>query len=455
MISNISKVILFLIIMMLFSTSCYKDESYKMVKWENRPLGIPCTPTRSNATLENNELTFNKEHILCVSIKMKPASFTQMRNESRFGPSIQDQEGLTAKAAALEYFNQCDVPFPSYYNWYHADLKIDGIFYENVGVRKKGFLGSIYSTAPSIKINTSKYEDVPAIGLTNNITLNNNSEDPSRVIQGLYYKFFEWANYPAPRCNLANVSVNGEPLGVFSHVEAIDDAFLRRNFGNSSGDLYECQLTDFRTSWLSRWESKGKATNNSKYKIAKIAQILSKTPTTELLSKLEKYINIKRFIRFWALEIIINHTDGYTRNSNNMYLYFDPNDNDRATFIPTGINYFNEGDNYTIRLKEFTTAELPRRLSRCPEAAKMLEDEIHYLLNSVWDEAALIGLIDHFEAQIKTAQIDLNDHSTLYYYLPNLRAWIQSRKESLEETLRFKGIPRGNSEPSKICHFED
>ncbi|MBL4649138.1 MAG: CotH kinase family protein [Aureispira sp.] len=422
-----------------------------MIEWEERPEGIYCSPTISNTTLKNGELTFDKNHIFCISINMKSPEFTQMRNESRFGPSIQDQRGLTAKTAALEYFNQCDVPFPSYYEWYHADLTIDGIFRGNIGVRKKGFLGSIYSIAPSLKINTSKYEDAPPIGLTQNITLNNNSEDPSRVIQCLYYKFFEWANYPAPRCNLANVSINGNALGVYSHVEAIDDAFLMRNFGNSSGDLYECQLTDFRASWLSRWESKTKSTDDSKYRIAKIAQILSKTPTNQLLSKLEKYINIKRFIRFWALEIIINHTDGYTRNSNNTYVYFDPNDNKRATFIPTGINYYEEaGDAYYTDLSEFTTAELPRRLSRCPEAVKMLEDEIYYLLDSVWNEAALVGLINHFEGQIKAAERSFYD-----YYWSNMRHWVESRKELLKETLNYEGIPRGNSEPSKICHFED
>lgn len=436
--------------LMLYA-SCNKEGLYEVTEWEERPDGIYCTPTVSSTTLENGELTFNKDHIFCVSIDMKTTEFAQMRNESRFGPSIQDQGGLVAKTAALEYFNQCDVPFPSYYEWYRADLTIDGVFRRKVGVRKKGFLGSIYSIAPSLKINTSKYGDNPTVGVTKNITLNNNSEDPSRVIQCLYYRFFEWANYPAPRCNLANVSINGEALGVYSHVEAIDDAFLMRNFGNSSGHLYECQLTDFRASWLNRWESKTKSTDGSKYRIAKIAHILSKTPTDELLLKLNEYVNIERFIRFWALEIIINHTDGYTRNSNNTYVYFDPNDNKRATFIPTGINYYEEGgDAYDISLNEFTTAELPRRLSRCPEAVKMLEDEIYYLLDSVWDEAALIKLINHFEGQIKTAQVNYFD-----YYWSDMRYWVGSRAELLKETLRRKGIPRGNSEPSKICHFED
>jgi hypothetical protein len=36
-----------------------------------------------------------------------------------------------------------------------------------------------------------------------------------------------------------------------------------------------------------------------------------------------------------------------------------------------------------------------------------------------------------------------------------MRYWIRSKKELLKEILQEEGFPRGNSEPSKTCHFED
>lgn len=453
----VRKIRAFFVLVLFFVISCSKEEQFSQDRFENRPEGIFCAPVESSKTLENGELTFNKDHMFCVAIDMSGADFKEMRNSSRFGPSIQDQGGLVAEKAAFEYFNQCDVPFPSYYKWYRANLEIDGIAVSNVGVRKKGFFGSIYSSAPSLKINTAKYNTQQIIGNTKNITFNNNSEDPSRVIQCLFYKFLEWANYPAPRCNLANVSINGEPLGVYSHVEAIDYAFLDRNFGNHSGSLYECQLTDFRSSWLERWESKTDYTDKNKYFIAKIAYILSKTPTNDLLYKLDKYVNVKRFIQFWALEIVMNHTDGYSRNSNNTYVYFDPSDRNRATFIPSGINSYYKYNAYDddIGLKEFTSAELSRRLSRSSEAVLLLEKEIHHLLDNVWDENAMLAIIDHFEPQIKTAQEESIYHSVSRDYLPDFRYWIERRKQLMKDALMYTGFPRGHSEPSKICHFEE
>ena len=139
--------------------------------WEDRAEGIECTSTISSNTFEREELSFNTNHMHCINITMDISDFDQLRSESRVGPNIYDNNGQVTTAALLEYVSQCDVPMPSYYNWYTSNITIDVITLNNVGIRKKGFLGSLFSSAPSIKINTSKYTD-QMIGLTNNITFN-------------------------------------------------------------------------------------------------------------------------------------------------------------------------------------------------------------------------------------------------------------------------------------------
>ncbi len=318
-------------------------------------------------------------------------------------------------------------------------------------------MGSIFSVAPSIKLDINRHSTgQELLGKFDKVTLNNNSEDPSRLMQAVFYKLFEWADYPASRCNLANVTINGEALGVYSNVERLDERFLMHNFGNSSGSLYECQLTDFRMYWVNRWESKTLATDDSKERISKIAYVLENANEEQLLAELDDYVNIENFLRFWALEIILNHVDGYGRNSNNTYVYFDPDDNNRATFIPAGINYFQEENMQGTPLKEFMTAELPRRLSRCRGIDQRLEDEINYLLDNVWDEQALHALIDHFEVQVLNAQLDLDpENGFSQNYLPSLKKWVSNRKQRLRATIAASGIPTGNSTPSKRCYFEE
>ena len=87
-------------------------------------------------------------------------------------------------------------------------LPIDGLSQDNVDVRKKG------SDAPSIKISTNKYVRGQYLGRTANITLNNNAEDPTRLKTCLNTKVFDMAGYPAPRCNLVNVTINSQPMGL-------------------------------------------------------------------------------------------------------------------------------------------------------------------------------------------------------------------------------------------------
>ena len=73
---------------------------YAFDLWEDRPEGIPCSQGLSNATFANQEIAFDHNHMLCINIDMDANDFKSMREESRFGPNIYDNEGNTACAVA-------------------------------------------------------------------------------------------------------------------------------------------------------------------------------------------------------------------------------------------------------------------------------------------------------------------------------------------------------------------
>ena len=223
-------------------------------------------------------MTFNTNHMLCIHLEMNASDFEQMRNESRFGPKR--QQWSTLWTGLLLQANQCDVPYPSQFNWYAGNITIDGLSLDNVGVRKKGFLGSIFSDAPSIKTSTNKYVRGQYLGRTANITLNNNAEDPTRLKTCLNTKVFELAGCPAPKCNLANVTINSQPMGAYSHLETIDQNFLQRQFGSDSSHLYKGQLVDFREDCLLRWERKTEQTNRLGQPLRAIAKTISMSTST-------------------------------------------------------------------------------------------------------------------------------------------------------------------------------
>ncbi|MBN2304669.1 MAG: CotH kinase family protein, partial [Anaerolineae bacterium] len=164
----------------------------------------------------------------------------------------------------------------------------------------------------------------------------------------------------------------------------------------------------------------------------------------DLLDALEPHLNLDRFITFWALEVLVDHSDGYTANQNNFYVYFDPDDGGRATFIPWGA-----GNNYHVRsdlqrepLEIFVTSVLARRLSRIPGIAERFEAELARLLEEVWDEDALLARVDQYAAQVETAE------ETFGYKVSvdTVRFWIQSRRAEVEDLLA-QGLPQASAAP--------
>lgn len=397
--------------------------------------GLPCSPNVPEGVDPTDGVSFDPNYMLCIKITMDPHDFESLSKETRF-----DGTGNSFQ----QIWHDCSQPWPSTYNWYRADIEINGARLSKVGIRKKGFVGSQYSPVPALKIKTDKYVKGQFLGGTERITLNNNGGVIPRMVACLTYEVFAAAGYPAPRCNMASVMINGQPKGPYVHVEAIKKRFLRRNFGDNTGSLYEGTHTDFVEAWLPRWEYKTSDTDTSYAPLLGVAQALQK-PDDELVNALSSVLNIDRYITFWALEVLVNHLDGYSSDRNNFYVYFDPTDADRAVFIPWGADKTFIAD---TSFDGYLTADLPRRLSRIPAMATRMKNELEKLLDTVWDETALLRRIDRYSAQVKSAEQD-DDYDT---ELEVLRDWVRNRPDRIREMLRVK-LPAGG-EKSLPCTNE-
>ncbi len=397
--------------------------------------GLPCSPNVPDGVDPTDGASFDANRMLYIKVTMDPHDFESLSKETRF-----DGAGNSFQ----QIWHDCSQPWPSTYNWYRADIEIDGVSLSEVGIRKKGFVGSQYSPVPALKIKTDKYVKNQLLGNTERITLNNNGGVIPRMVACLAYEVFAAAGYPAPRCNMASVTINGQPKGPYVHVEAIKKRFLRRTFGDNTGSLYEGTHTDFVEAWLPRWEYKTSDTDTSYAPLLGVAQALQK-PDDELVDALSPVLNIDRYITFWALEVLVNHLDGYSADRNNFYVYFDPTDADRAVFIPWGADKTFIAD---TSFDGYLTADLPRHLSRIPAMATRMENELERLLDEVWDESALLESIDRYSTQVKSAEQD-DGYDT---EVEVLRAWVRNRPDQIREMLRV-GLPAGG-EKSLPCTNE-
>jgi hypothetical protein len=284
------------------------------------------------------------------------------------------------------------------YTYFDATATVDGVTIEHVGVRKKGFLGSLSVVRPSLKINFGKYIDGQTYSGMKRMTLNNDLQDPSHTHQVMSYGLFRKAGVVAPRCNFARVTVNGEELGVYSHVESIKKPFLARHFNNNDGNLYEGQGADFTPELVSRFERKTNEGDHDRSDLDWVVQALT-AEDTDLLAALEQVIDVDGFLTFWAMEVITGHWDGYNSNRNNFYFYFDP-ETGLVHFIPWGTDgAFNEGNPFypNTPVSVFAMSKIAYRLYNCPETRPLYLDRLRFLLDDVWDEGALLAEVDRIE----------------------------------------------------------
>jgi spore coat protein H len=302
-------------------------------------------------------------------------------------------EGLTINGV----FTGCDRSAYDYTK-FEAKVRVGEHTFARAGVRKKGYVGSISNVRPSLRIDLDEYLPEQALGGSHAITLNNSLSDRSYAAQCLSYAQFAAAGIPAPRCGFAHVTVNGESLGVYVSVEPVKKPFLRDHFGNDDGDLYEGSGgADFRDDMLDAFEKKTNEDQPQGPELKKLADALT-LPDAKLVAALEEILDLDEYLRFWAMETLVAHWDGYAGDLNNFFVYADASDG-KLHFIPWGTDTAYEQEHPFLPdagwpRSAFAWARLPRRLYALAETRARYRETLRQLLQQHWDEKALLAEID-------------------------------------------------------------
>jgi hypothetical protein len=371
---------------------------------------------------DRSDELFAPDHLVEVKLELPAADWDALRRQTR---SIVDVLGGDCLAA----------PFESPFTYFEATATIDGERFERVGLRKKGFLGSLSETRPSLKIKLDEYVAGQAVLSMDKLTFNNAQQDPALIRQCLAYDLFRAAGVEAARCNFAHLEVNGDDLGVFVHVEAADKDFIERRFADASGNLYEGTLSDFRPEFTGTFDLK---TNEAEADRTDLEQMVAalEAPDDELVAALEPHLDLERFLTFWAMEVLTSHWDGYASNTNNFYLYDDPATG-RFVFMPWGVDgtfqsnpLIDEAPPESV----FASGALARRLYLLPDTRARYLARLRELLDEVWSEAALRVEIDRMEQLIGPAA-DPDGTLGLAGRLDELRLVTDGRRAVIEDEL--------------------
>ncbi len=290
----------------------------------NDALGGGCLP---GCRLEDlSDEVFARE-LMEIEITMSPEDWEDMRHQRKTRHSIFEGEDCRLR----------QVPNP--YTWFPGDITIDGVRIRRAGFRKKGHLGSLSTLKPGLKVRFDRFVEGQRFHTMAGFSLNNSKSDPSYVRQCLAYRTFAEAGVPAARCTYAHVTVNGLDKGVFVVVEEMKKAMLGRHFPDPDGNLYEGTACDFRPEFFGGFEQEiNEDSDPSRQDLARVLQVVLDAPDDVLELALGEVVNLERFFRYWALEGLVWHRDGYSGNANNYYMFADPADGGRFTWLPWGVD---------------------------------------------------------------------------------------------------------------------
>ena len=250
---------------------------------------------------------------------------------------------------------------PSYFP---VTVTHDGHAWTQVGMRYKGsfslMMGSLFSLMMgtpdgklSFRLNFDRFEDAhPEIANQRfygfkELTFSSNFDDATRMREALANEIFRDRGVAAPRVAFYRIVVNtgtrDEPWGLYTLVEdPADPAMLASQFGGASGNLYKpdgigANWTTFDQASFEKKTNK-KAADFSDVHSA-IDALHADLPPAEWRANLERHFDVDLFLRWLAVNQVVDNWDAYGRYAHNYYVYADPGRNGRLVWIPWDNNY--------------------------------------------------------------------------------------------------------------------
>lgn len=227
--------------------------------------------------------------------------------------------------------------------WQEATLRFKDQTWQHVGIRYKGnsSLRSSWGHTQKLpfRLNFDYFEDsYPEIDDQRffgfkKLTFSSGFTDDSLIREKVVADIFRTAGIPAARTAFYRVYVNygeGEKyLGLYTMVEPPDTPLLNAQFGQDTGNLYKPSGNGARFGSFDA-DSFAKENNETAADWSDIQAVFNalhadRSDAGAWRQGLEKVFDVPHFLRYLAINTLIQNWDTYGRMEHNYYLYTDPN----------------------------------------------------------------------------------------------------------------------------------
>ena len=234
-----------------------------------------------------------------------------------------------------------------------ADATVFGEKLSEVGFRMRGQFSLRESGAKKPwKIDTDAYVAGQEFHNLRQLMLLNNIGDPSLLEEKLAYAMIEFAGLPASHVAFVELWIDltddSQPpifWGVYSLVERVDNKYLANRFGAESkgGNLYKAshaqrgpmdliyygdRIEDYPTqNGQSAYGKMNNEDENDYSDVIDLCRVIDGTTyasQAEFTQALESALNVDAFLRYMAVNVILDNWDSYPYTGNNYYLFDNP-----------------------------------------------------------------------------------------------------------------------------------
>jgi spore coat protein CotH len=288
----------------------------------------------------------------------------------------------------------------------------DGVVLKDSGVRQAGGTFNQFvpiEGKPSLSLKFDDYVDGQELHGLEKIVLKDGRQDTGLVSEHLTYEVYRRAGIAAPMTAYAHVTINGIDSGIYVMREPINKDFLTRIFGkdNNDGNLYELNYAPDPMVGPQQIKLKDEVEQKrSRKELLGAADAVQNASPEMFASAVSKYLDLDRYITFYAVEAATSNYDGFSFNTNNAYLYTHPKDG-RLIMIPHGADSsFWAIANITKLRSPYQTprAALARRVQSIPELKEKFASELARVGSpAVWDKKVLLDRLAQVDRVLATA----------------------------------------------------
>lgn len=345
-----------------------------------------------------------------------------------------------------------------------ADLTVDGVTYDSVGVAFKGntsYMNVQNSNKKSFGIDMNEYISGQDLMGYKSLNLNNSFEDES-FLREVFYSNQIRHHVPSVKANFVHLHINGGDWGLYPNVQQVNKDMMKEWFFSNDGSLWRAHVRGSMGPGPGPGGQWGDGTAAFNYPGADTAlyqdhytlksstevnpwdylrdacQMLNQTSAANLETVLPQYFDMDRVLWYLACEIIFADDDSYVyKGKMDYYAYhdvetgrmtpleFDGNSALNSQGLSWGPFYHADNANYPLLNKVLAIPAWRQRYLA----------HFRTILNGIFNPANTNGILDAYKAQID--QLVQDDPIKLYTYaafgteVTALKTFITNRRNNL------------------------